>query len=303
MTLRTPNTLTSPQVLMDLQRTKERISTLQEQIASGQRIVRLSDDPSGSALVLDFKGSIERNNQYLRQGNAARSFLVASETVLTSVSNNIMRLMELGTQGAATVLTANERAAVATEVDGIRSALLSAANTQEQGKYLFSGTATLTQPFSGPAAGPITYAGNGGLVNLGVSSTSVVATNIPGDTVFFGSGGQGSATDLFQVVTDLRDALLANNLAGVQAANANLQGVHSALLQQIADLGGRQGTLDQLQSTLGDINLSLQSALNSALEVDYPAAITEFTNEQTAQQAALQTMAKVNRQNLFDFLA
>lgn len=303
MTLRTPNTLTSPQLLLDLQRTKERISTLQEQIASGKRLVRLSDDPSGMALILDFKASIDRNAQFLRNGNSARAFLVAGETVLTEVSSHIMRLEELATQGSAAVLTANERAAIAEEVDGLRSNILAVANTQEQGKYLFSGTATLTQPFSGPAAGPILYAGNGGQVNLAVASSSVMATNLPGDTVFFGTGGQGSATDLFQVVTDLRDGLLSNNLAQVQAANTNLQGIHAALLRQIADLGGRQGALNQLQSTLGDINLSMQSALNSSLEVDYPAAITEFTSEQTAQQAALQTMGRVNRQNLFDFLA
>lgn len=303
MSLRTPNTLTSRQTLLDLQRTKERISLLQEQIATGRRIVQLSDDPSGAALILDFQTSIDRNTQFLKQGNAAGSFLSTSETVLTAMSNDLMRLGELGTQALVGNVGAAGRAALAQEVDGIRTSFITNANSKEQGKYLFAGTATLTQPFSGPSAGPIAYGGNGGTIDLEVSSSFTVATNLPGNTLFFGPGGQGSATDLFQAVTDLRDGLLANNTAQIQTAFDNLTSIHSRLLQNIGDLGGRQATLNNLQETLGDINLNLESVLESTQALDYPAAMTDFTNQQTSQQAILSTLAKVNRQNLFDYLA
>lgn len=303
MSLRTPNTLTSQQTLLDLQRNKERISLLQDQIATGKRIVRISSDPSGAALILDFQTSIDRNTEYLKQGDAAGSFLSSTETVLTSVSSHMLRLFELGTQALIGNVGASGRAAIAQEVDGVRTALISLANSKEQGKYLFSGTMTLTQPFSGPAAGPIVYAGNGGAIDLEVSSSFTVPTNVPGNTAFFGPGGQGSATDLFQAVTDLRDGLLANNTVQIQTAYDNLVAIHGNLLQTIGDLGGRQAALNQLKETLGDINLNLESVLDSTQGLDYPAAVTEFSNQQTIQQAILSTMAKVNRQNLFDFLA
>lgn len=303
MSLRTPNTLTNPQTLLDLQRTKEQIALVQDQLSSGRRIVHLADDPSGSALILDFQTSIDRNTQYLRQGDAAGSFLQASETALTSISDDVMRLMELGAEGGFSTLSASARASLATEVDGLRSAIISTANTQSEGKYLFAGTATLTQPFSGPAAGPITYAGNAGTIDLEVSPTFTVGTNLVGSAVFFGAGGQGSATDLFQAVTDLRDGLLANNTAQIQTAANNLDSIHNGILRNITELGGRQASLSHLKDTLGDMNLSLQSTLSSAQDLDYPTAISEFTNLDTARQAALSTLAKVNRQNLFDFLA
>ena len=303
MSLRTPNTLTSRQTILDLQRNKERISLLQDQISTGRRIVRLSNDPTGAALILDFQNSIDRNSEYLKQGEAAGSFLSTAETMLTSVSSDIIRLGELATQALVGSIGASGRTALATEVDALRTALISLANSQDQGKYVFSGTATLTQPFSGPAAGPITYAGNGGTIDLEVSTSFVVTTNVPGNSAFFGPGGQGSATDLFQAVTDLRDGLLADNTPQIQTAYNNLLSIHSRVLQTIADLGGRQAALDNLRETLGDINLNLSSVLESTQGLDYPAAITDFTNEQTIQQAILSTMAKVNRQNLFDFLA
>ena len=303
MSLRTPSTLTSEQSLLDLQRTKERISLLQDQISSGKRIVRLSSDPSGAALILDFQTSIDRNTQYMKQGDSAGSFLSTSETILTGLSSDLIRLGELGTQALVGSIGASGRAALAQEVDGIRSAMLTASNTQDQGKYIFAGTATLTQPFSGPAAGPITYAGNGGSINLEVSSSFTVATNLAGNAVFFGPGGQGSATDMFQAVTDLRDGLIANNTPQIQTAYTNLLAIHDRVLQNIADLGGRQSSIDAMKSDLGDINLNLERVLDSTQGLDYPTAITNFSNEQTIQQASLSTLAKVNRQNLFDFLA
>lgn len=302
MSLRTPNPFTNRQTLLDLQRTKERLAVLNEQLASGRRIVRLGDDPTGSALIVDFKTSIERNKQYEKQIAAARSFLQGSETSLGSLTEGIARLLELGQQGLSDTTGASGRPRLAQEVDGLRSNFLSLANSQSQGKYLFAGTRTTTQPFSGPSAGPIVYAGDGASIDLDVSVGATVTTNLTGDRVFFGAGGQGSATDLFQAATDLRDGLNTNNRALIQSAYDNLQTIHSRIQDLTTELGGRQASLEQLEESLGSFNLSLQSIQNTYEALDYPEAITAYTREDTAQQAALSTLAKSNQQNLFDYL-
>ena len=302
MTLRTPNPTVNQNLLLDLQRNKERIAVLQEQIATGKRITRLSDDPAGSAMILDFQTSIDRNSAFIQQADAALSFLSGAELATRSLSDGITRLLEIGQQGLTGPTGANGRAALSQEVDGIRSNFLAISNTQEQGKYLFSGTATLTVPFSGPSAGPITYAGNAGIVSLDVSKAYSVATNLPGSTLFFGPGGQGSSTDLFQAVTDLRDGLTTNNVGQIQTAYTNLQGILARVNQSTTDLGGRQSSLNDLKSTLADVNLDLQSVLNTKEQLDYPKAVTEFSTEQTVQQATLSTLSRVNQKNLFDYL-
>ncbi len=302
MSLRTPNPLTNRQTLLDLQRTKERMAILQEQLATGRRIVRLGDDPTGSALIVDFKTSIERNEQYRKQIGSARSYLQASETVLQSLSDGITRLLELGQQGLSDTTGASGRPRIAQEVDGLRSNFIALANTQSDGKYLFAGSRTTTVPFSGPSSGPILYAGDGASIELDVSIGAMVATNLPGDRVFFGPGGQGSASDLFQAVTDLRDALNTNDRALMQTAYDNLKSIHSRIQDLMTELGGRQAALDQLEESLGTFNLSLQAIQNTYESLDYPEAITAYGREETAQQAALSTLAKSNRQNLFDYL-
>jgi flagellin-like hook-associated protein FlgL len=140
-----------------------------------------------------------------------------------------------------------------------------------------------------------------------------VKTNIPGDTLFFGqsaalpataTAGPDSDGDLFKQVTDFRKALSAVPYvyADVQHAIKNLETIYSRVLGTFTDLGGRQNSLDQLKSTLGDFNIGLQSIQETYEAVDYPQAITEYEREGTAQQVSLSILAKSNAQNLFDYL-
>lgn len=289
MTLRIPTSYGNQQILSGLQAAKARYNTLQEQIATGKRIINISDDPTGAALVVNLQNSTERNEQYVRQIESARSFLTATDTALGAVDESLMRLMELGTKGLQAV-TAGNGGAIVPEVDAITTHLLTIANTQEQGKYLFAGTMTTTKPY--PAAGA--SVANAGVINLDITSSASVATNIPGDQVF---------VNVFQAVTDLRAALVANNQANVQTALGELDTALSTNLSARTEVGGRQNSLDQIQTTLESFNLTLKSIQASYEDVDYPTAITQANQEDIGQKAAFSVLSRANRQNLFDFLA
>jgi flagellar hook-associated protein 3 FlgL len=302
MTLRSPVSINNRQTLLDLARTKERLAVTQRELSSGKRINDPSEDPTGAALVVDFKASIGANEGFMKQIDGALSFLRGAETVLDSVGNDLTRLLEIGQQAITGTNIGTPRANLAQEVDAIRSNFISAANTQEQGKYLFSGTATLTTPFAGPAAGPITYAGNNGSITVDVSANTSVTTNLPGSTVFFGAGGQGSATDLFQQVTDLRDGLRTNNAAQIQTAYDNLKAILPTLSTAQTDLGGREAGILSLKDDLSNFTLTLQGIQDGVEATDYPDAVTRYSNDQTGQQVTLSSLAKVGKTNLFDFL-
>lgn len=302
MTLRSPISINNRQTLLDLARTKERLAVTQRELSSGKRINDPSEDPTGAALLVDFKASIGANEAFMKQIDGALSFLRGSETVLESVSNDLTRLLEIGQQAISGTNTGTPRANLAQEVDAIRSNFIASANTQEQGKYLFSGTATLTPPFSGPPAGPITYAGNAGLITVDVSVNTTVTTNLPGSTVFFGAGGQGSATDLFQQVTDLRDGLRTNNAAQIQTAYDNLKAILPTLSTAQTDLGGREAGILSLKDDLSNFTLTLQGIQDGVEATDFPDAVTRYSSDQTGQEVTLSSLAKVGKTNLFDFL-
>lgn len=303
MSLRTPSSIFTRDALLGLQGLNERISLLQRQIATGSRLVQASDDPTGAAVVVNMKASIGANTQYLKQVNEAMAFLQDTELMTSSLTEGLTRLRELGARAQDPTLTAGARAALGAEIDGIRSNFLSYANTKAQGKYLFAGMQTQTIPFSGPSAGPIVYAGDSNSIAVDVGPSRSVDMNVPGDRLFFGTGGQGSATDVFQQVTDFRDAINSNNLPAMQTALTNLTAIFDQVGVVTTDIGGRQNSLLQLKDALETFNLTLQGVQNSVEDLDYPQAVTDFTTAQTAQSATMSTLARVNQKNLFDFLA
>jgi len=304
MSLRTPSTTQNRQTLLDLERTKERLALNNSRIASGKRITRPGDDPTASALILDFGNSIQANAQFLKQADSAMSFLKSSEDAVATAINDSTRLQELAQQGLTSTNAGSGRAAMAQEVDSIRTNLLRLANTQSQGKYLFAGAQTQTLPFvdSAPPAGPVQYQGDAGSISLDVTATTSVTTNIPGSTVFFGAGGQGSSTDLFKAVTDLRDGLSTNNAVQIQTAATNLKSILANLDQVQTDLGGRQAGLLDLKDTLSGTNVTLQDLQNTQQDTNFPQAISEYSSDQTVQSATLSTLAKNNKTNLFDYI-
>lgn len=304
MSLRTPSTTQQRQALLDLERTKSRIALNQERIATGKRLTAPGEDPTAAALILDFGTSIQSNQQFLKQADSALSFLKSSEDVVSTANDQVTRLQELAQEGLTSTTGAAGRTALSKEVDTLRTSLLALANTREQGKFLFAGTNTQTQPFtdSAPPAGPITYAGNAGSINLDVTASTTVSTNVPGSTAFFGSGGQGSSTDLFRAVTDLRDGLASSNIALIQTAATNLKSVLDNLNQIQTDLGARQTGLLNLKDTLSAFNTTLQGLQNDQQDTDYAQAATDFSSDQTIQSATLSTLAKRSATNLFDYL-
>lgn len=307
MTLRVPNLMSNAQSLLDLQRIKQQYSNTVMQLTTGKAIVNLGDDPTSSAQIANYQSSIDLNSQYIAQANTASGQMSSTSTVLTSMNSDINRVLLLAQEGLSTSNTG--QAAEASEVDSIRTDLIALGNTQTQGQYLFAGTATTTQPFldNVPATGTtpqsVTYAGNSGLNNLSVGSSTTVTTNIPGNTLFFGPSGQGSATDLLAQVTAVRDALTSGNTAALQTATTNLTAISSRIETSGTDMGGRENGLSTLQNNLTDFNANLSSQQSSIESVDYPTAITQLNEESVAQQAALSAMAKSSAKTLFDYIA
>ena len=307
--MRTPNPTNNSQSLLDLQRSKARYSDVATQLSSGKRIVNVGDDPTGSALVMDFQSSINRNNQYMTQIDTATQMLQGTETALDTVNNSLSRLLELGQQGLTETGSARARAAISCEVRAIGTDLVSTANTQQQGKYIFAGTKTTTMPFSGvvaaapPRGETVGYHGNGSDIDLNVSISAKVTTNLPGNTVFYGPGGPGSDSDVFAAVQAMYAGLKSNDTAQIRAAYDNLETISARINDTITSVGGRQAGMEGLKSGMAAFNASLSSIQGGVESVDYPSAITEMNHEEVAERANLSVMGKVNAKSLFDYLA
>jgi flagellar hook-associated protein 3 FlgL len=287
--------------LMDLQRLKQSFAETSRQLSSGKTINNIGDDPARNAQIMNYQSSIDLNSNYLAQLDTANSQLQAASTVISTISTDIARLLELGQEGLGNdTAVAGGPQAIAPEVEAIRTAFINLGNTQIAGRYLFGGTNTTSAPFDDDG----NYLGNNNEIDLDVGPSSSVVANIPGDNLFFGGAGlQGSASDLLAQTRNMAEALKNNDQTLLKTSYDNLQAISATINSHAADLGGRENGIAALKFGLTDFNSNLTSIQSGLASTDYPTAISKLNQDSVSQQASLNTMARSNSKSLFDYIA
>ncbi|MCX7668203.1 MAG: flagellar hook-associated protein FlgL, partial [Atribacterota bacterium] len=107
-----------------------------------------------------------------------------ADSSLEKVVDVLQKIRVLAIQGANGTLTAEDRLAVATQVEEILKELVGVANSSSGDKYLFAGTQTLTMPFT-LRDGQIAYWGDGASVLRAVDHSTILAVGVGGDEIFF----------------------------------------------------------------------------------------------------------------------
>jgi flagellin-like hook-associated protein FlgL len=107
---------------------------------------------------------------------------------------------------------------------------------------------------------------------------------------------------VFGNLQKLREALEANDQAGITAAAGGLKTDYDRIVRVRGETGARVQELESRQNRLADENLSTTGLLSNLKDTDFTEAISRFQTLQTALQASLQTTARVLNLSLIDFL-
>ncbi|MEL6868240.1 MAG: flagellar hook-associated protein FlgL [Pseudomonadota bacterium] len=167
-----------------LQRLQSDLTDLQEQIATGRRIQRPSDDPVGAARVLDYRQSIDAIDQFQRNTGLADSRLQLEEQTLTEFTNLLQRARELSLQAGNATQSQQTRGFIAKEIRQNVEEALSLANTRDAAdEFLFSGFQTGTQPYT-RVGDTFVYNGDQGQRYVQLSASRQIADSDPGDSIF-----------------------------------------------------------------------------------------------------------------------
>ena len=125
--------------LFNLQNTQSRLMELILQSSSQKRINKPSDDPVGTARVLDYRSSLSAINQYRANIDTATGWLNLADESMLQTSAILTKLKGLAEQGATGTMTASDREATAYEVRQLFSQLVNLGNTRYEGKSIFGG--------------------------------------------------------------------------------------------------------------------------------------------------------------------
>src|SRR5690606_19253329 len=157
-----------------------------QQIASGRRVVKPSDDPQAASQAVGVTQSKAITEQYTDARISARNSLAQEESVLNSLSNALVRAKQLMVQASSDTLSDVDRRSIATELKGVMATVLGQANaTDGNGRYLFGGYRDSSPPFlQDPVSGVVSYVGDANSREQRIDASRLMAVADNGATVF-----------------------------------------------------------------------------------------------------------------------
>jgi flagellar hook-associated protein 3 FlgL len=280
------------------------LSTLTQQMASGNRILLPSDDPVASVQLSRLNREVTATTQYQSNIATVQSRMSLNETYMQSTVNQMQSIKDSLVWASDGSNSSQDLNAQVNTLTAARDSLLSTANSQDtEGNYLFSGTLTSTPAITFNPAAPVgsryTYTGN-------TANQTVVVGN--GVTQTENSNMQGMDVYLNQLDSAI-SALAAPGVTLDAATSATLKtaldgtnGELDQMASQIAVLGGAQTTLTTLNTNHSNVNLSNNTAISNLASLDYAQASTQLSGYNVALQASYKAYAMIGKLTLFNEL-
>ncbi|MDR1977198.1 MAG: flagellar hook-associated protein FlgL, partial [Synergistaceae bacterium] len=143
-----------------LQNNLQNLLTLERQLSTQNKYLKLSDNPAAISRSLSLQSSITSNTRYIQNQEDAIAVLKYSETAMDTVLDILQTIRTKVIYAGDGALGPTEVDAIANEIDALKDQLMDTLNTKVAGKYIFGGTDTTTKPFVMDASGQIRYVGS-----------------------------------------------------------------------------------------------------------------------------------------------
>jgi len=287
-----------PEILSDLQQSQVSLNTALQQVSTGKSVNVPSDNPSAAAEMV--QNTIETGDvdQYTQNVTTTLSSVQSASSALSTVVTSLTQAVSLGTEGANGTNSSANLQAMATQVQGIITSVVSMANSSVSGSYLFGGTSTAT-PYTADSASPTgyTYNGNNDTNSVAVGDQMTVQVNLPGSQIF-----SNSSNNVLGSLSSLVTALQSGNSASIAKATTAVDSAVNYISQQQAFYSNAETQLTSQQTTLQQDTVTLSTQANNLIGVNEATAATNLSQAETDNSAALAAVAKVLPNSLLNYL-
>jgi flagellar hook-associated protein 3 FlgL len=303
--MRVSNQMMTRSLLANLQFTTERMAKLQDQISTGKKILRPSDDPGGIRQIASIKSALNDVTQYTANANEASSLLQMTESGLTEINDLLQATRTSALEGATGTCSDQERAALAKVVEQNMQSLVRSANSDRSGRFLFGGYNTNGTPFTLDltASPPVTYTGDSGVSTFQIGRSSYVDVNLAGDEVFnLNSTATPGTPDIFDTLNQLKNALQSGDTTAIQDCVTQLDTHSARVLNLRAAVGARQQGLALAKDRLASTDISLKDILSKTEDTDMAEAAVNLQSQQNIYQATAAAAGLITQHTLLDYL-
>jgi flagellar hook-associated protein 3 FlgL len=278
---------------------QERLAEAQEQIATGVRFTRSSEDPSDAAAYLRNQRSLDRMAQLSRNSSNARLWLDTTDTALRDAVDSATRARTLGVQGANDVNSPEARSAIAANLRSIADEMISLSNTVVNGRPIFAGTADTARAYD--ASG--NYQGDTGQVVRAVTPNDSFTVAANGPAVFgVPNGADPYNGTIFQAINEMADAVEAGDADRVRAGIEAMDAATSRIQAETGRVGGLAARLDEIDARNQASQIATQSQISDVRDVDMAEAILRLKSAETSYEATLSAAGRSLSRSLLDFL-
>jgi flagellar hook-associated protein 3 FlgL len=263
------------------------------QVSSGKLLNQLKDSPSGSAELVSLAKLGADIDQYISNTNAGNVYMKTADSALNEVNNLATSIYAKGSEGVSETVNDDTRASIAYEIRSLRDQIVSLANSEVRGRYIFAGSMVTKPPFL-LQGDTISYQGDSTVNTLSVGAGNDVQMNYSGDAVF---------SPIFSAINSLLTALDGNDIADIQTALSQITPALSGLSEVRAQVGSNLNAIENSQTWLQSQATSVKEQRSLIEDANMAQAAVQLKQTQTALDASMSAASSVLQQrNLFDIL-
>jgi flagellar hook-associated protein 3 FlgL len=285
----------------NLQNSMNDIYKTDEQIASGQKLNRPSDDPAAVSSITSEKAQLSTFAGYQDAIGSATLLLNATNSALDNLHTLISSAKQIGTN--ATSASAQDLATYSSMIDNVIQSTIGVANTKVGDKYIFSGYGT-SQPAVDVTNHTLTATSTADLISMQINTGVSVNVNVTAGGLI-SSAAPLDNTTIIGAMMSLKNAIQTNNQAGIQTALTSLDNLSERVLSTQSDVGVRLNRIDMEKQYLTSRDTDVTNSVSDKLmlsTVDIARLSAESQQQQTALSSLRTITNSVLNTSLFDFL-
>lgn len=294
--MRVTQSMLSGNMLRNLSNSYSKMGELQNQITTGKKVNRPSDDPVVAMKGIALRSSLEKVEQFQRNLGEVHNLLDSSDDALDKVGSAMQRVNELMVQASSDTSTSDDRKKIESEIFQIQKHIQNIANTKVGDKYIFSGTKTTTPLYT-----------TTGFVD---ESTDPALTKEISIEIFDGVTMKVNTTSaklfreidemMTKVSMDMKDSTMSGKDFSSYLDKISTQ--MNSILTTRADIGARQNRAELMDNRLDSQSVIATKQMSENEDIDYEKSITEMITQESVHRAALSVGAKIIQPSLADFI-
>ncbi|SFJ26778.1 flagellar hook-associated protein 3 FlgL [Paenibacillus sp. UNC496MF] len=301
MSMRVTQNMTSSRLIQNLNTNMRKMAIQQDQISTGRKINKPSDDPVGLTYGLRYRSDLTANTQYQDNISSSLSWLDFYDTQMDQATQVLQRVNDLAVQAGTGTNTPDSLDAINKEIAELKNQMTDIANSSFNGKFVFGGQLFDEKPYPS-GTDPKTVSADAGAVTYEIGQGITIDVNMTANQVFGDADPAGTTDNVFSMFDRLSSALQSSNYSAVTAEIDDVKSRMNKIISARSENGAKTNRTELMQNRMEEMNVGLTALQSKTEDADMDQLYIDSTVSQNIYQASLSVGAKIITPSLVNFL-